>query len=304
VEEFVRENLEKQEKVIQESMSKFEASISKQSADNDQIKKSILQTKSPENKSYAEVLKRKSDGPVVVIKPKNAGQNSEATEKHIKEKIDPTVIPINILRSVSRGSIVVQCQDKDKIEECKQHIEEKLGENYSVTVPETKSPVIKIVGLTEFTDESVLKNRIVSQNSFIANDAKIEVVEYKEKNGKIYASVKCDGNTFGKMIEKGRIVVGWDSCRVYEHFRIARCFKCSGFRHIAKDCRHELACPKCAGPHELKNCKSTEQKCINCMTANKNLGLKLNVSHFAWHRECEVFKRKINSEMKKTEYVN
>jgi hypothetical protein len=54
-----------------------------------------------------------------------------------------------------------------------------LVDVHCVTVPEAKSPVIKIVGLIEFTDESVLINRIVSQNSFIENDTKIEVVEFR-----------------------------------------------------------------------------------------------------------------------------
>jgi hypothetical protein len=104
-------------------------------------------------------------------------------------------------------------------------------------------------------------------------------------------------------MEKERIIVGWDRYRVYELFQTVRCFNCSGFRHIAKECRHNVACPKCAGSHKLSECQSSEVKCINCVTTNENLDMNFNVSHSAWHRDCPVFVRKINTEMKKNEYA-
>jgi hypothetical protein len=301
----IDKKIEKHEALMQTSISKIDCSIIKQNESNDQIKNSILHVNDDVNKkkTFADVLKRNVDGPVVVIKPKNSEQKSDATQKFIKEKIDPVDVPINILRSVSRGSVVVQCHDKDGIEECKKKIEEQLGENYSVSVPESKNPMVKIVGLSEITSEDILIKRIKSQNNFISSEAKIEVVELKQKNNKIFASVKCDGDTFGKIMNSGRIIVGWDRCRVYEHFQIVRCFKCSGYRHIAKECRHEVACPKCAGAHELSKCESREIKCINCITTNKNLNLNFDVLHSAWHRDCPVFVRKINTEMKKIEYA-
>jgi hypothetical protein len=256
------EKIEKHEALMQVSISKIDCSISKQNESHDQIKNSILHANNDvkKKKSFADVLKRNVDGPVVVIKPKNTEQKSDATQKFIKEKIDPTDVPINILRSVSRGSVVVQCHDKDNIEDCKKKIEEQLGDDYSVSVPESRSPIVKIVGVSELTSEAILIKRIKSQNDFIGSDAKIEVMEFKQKNDKIFASVKCDGDTFDKIMNNGRIIVGWDRCRVYEHFQIVRCFKCSGYRHIAKECRNKVACPKCAGAHELSKCESREKK--------------------------------------------
>jgi hypothetical protein len=64
----------------------------------------------------------------------------------------------------------------------------------SVSVPEMKISTIKIVGLSELTSEEVLIKRMIAQNEFINSDARIDVLELKQKNNKIFASVKCDSD--------------------------------------------------------------------------------------------------------------
>jgi hypothetical protein len=47
-----------------------------------------------------------------------------------------------------------------------------------------------------------------------------------------------------------------------------QCYRCQKFGHIARNCKGRVACRKCAGSHEFKNCtrKNTRSrpKCINC----------------------------------------
>jgi ribosomal protein S8 len=254
------------------------------------------------SKTFADVLKNKEFNPIVVIKSKIVGQESAVTEKIIKQKIDPSVVPVCDMKSTRNGSVILRCQNKEDVNDCKAKIEQELGQNYNVVVPKTKLPVLKIVGLTEMHSENELIEKIVAQNPFLSPTTQIEVAELKQKGPKIFAAVRCDAETYKEMATRGRIMVGWDRCRVYEHIHVMRCYKCAGYNHKAVDCRNETVCAKCAGAHELTKCGSSDEKCINCVNVNKKMNLNLNVAHPVWHRNCPVYVRRLNSEMKKIDF--
>jgi hypothetical protein len=55
------------------------------------------------------------------------------------------------------------------------------------------------------------------------------------------------------------------------------------------ECRGEVTCPLCAGPHTIKECKSnaTTYNCINCAMYNRyNLTKAINDAHSALDKGC------------------
>ena len=65
---------------------------------------------------------------------------------------------------------------------------------------------------------------------------------------------------------------------------VTQCYKCQGFNHVAKDCKSEQKCVRCAGAHKSTECpdknkKSIKLKCSNC-----------NGDHIASSRDCPKFK--------------
>jgi hypothetical protein len=66
-----------------------------------------------------------------------------------------------------------------------------------------------------------------------------------------------------------------------------------------------MACPKCAGDHKSADCSaaSEEYKCINCITANKNLGLDLEVNHSVFDRDCRVYNRKLEAHRTRVNFL-
>ena len=65
---------------------------------------------------------------------------------------------------------------------------------------------------------------------------------------------------------------------------VTQCYKCQGFNHVAKDCKSEQKCVRCAGAHKSTECpdkkkKSIKLKCSNC-----------NGDHVASSRDCPKFK--------------
>lgn len=85
----------------------------------------------------------------------------------------------------------------------------------------------------------------------------IKVIQRTERKEEIML-MEVDPYTHKGLIEKGKLLVGWKVCRIYDYIGILRCFNCYGFNHFARDCRNERSCRKCAGNHIEKDCKSKE----------------------------------------------
>jgi hypothetical protein len=297
------EKIENHGTVLDELLKKVDVSISVQNKNNNALNNSVsMQNNRKNNITFADVLKNKNEEPVVVIKPKNSEQKSDVTKKLLKEKIDPSKIHVNDLRNVSNGGVVIRCNNSANVVECKKMIEKELGNSYEVSVPEPKKPTLKIVGLTELFEKDDLIEKIKSQNDFISENAFIEVTDISRRKSIITAIIKTDGETFQKLIERERIYVGWDRCRLYEHFYFQQCFNCAGFHHLAKDCKNNVSCPRCAGSHPLKECSATVNQCSNCITVNRDLKLNIPTDHPAWSRECSVFLRKVSAQRQKIKY--
>src|SRR5699024_10137112 len=72
-----------------------------------------------------------------------------------------------------------------------------------------------------------------------------------------------------KPVSLGRVCIGCSSCPVKCHIRVLRCFKCNRFGHCKRECRNEMTCTVCAGPHDTKTCTEHGVKCTNCSWVNE-----------------------------------
>ena len=74
---------------------------------------------------------------------------------------------------------------------------------------------------------------------------------------------------------------------------VTQCYQCQGFNHVAKDCKSEAKCMRCAKPHKSSECpgkgkESFRPKCINC-----------NGEHVAASRECPKYKEQFQKQTEK-----
>lgn len=91
-------------------------------------------------------------------------------------------------------------------------------------------------------------------------------------------------------VANSKLRIGWDVCRVSEAFDIVRCFNCSDYHHMSKDCTSKKRCPKCSGEHALLECKSTIESCCNNYSeAVKSLKLDLDTNHSAMSLDCPAY---------------
>jgi phage-related protein len=257
--------------------------------------------------SYAQKVKEKVSESVLIIQPKNNDQNSMETQKQIKEKIDPTEVEVQGIRNVRRGGVLLSCKSKKDVKKLQEVVEEKMGDEYQLKIPEGMNPQVKIVNITEKWDAVELKNKLKIQNNILKNAKALKVCKIETSRNsteRFNVVVEMDGNTFEQLMNQDRIYVGWDRCRFFEHMNVRRCFNCKGYKHKAEGCRNKKACAKCAEEHDTMECKNDIERCVNCILANKNLRLGLDENHCAWSMNCQVYKKKENEKRKKIAYSN
>lgn len=253
----------------------------------------------------------KNSEEIIVISPKE-DQTSEKTKEDIKLNINPVETGITGIKNAINGKVIINCKNKDTKTMLKEQIEEKLGNNYGVKIPEKRFPCVKIIGVSESFKEEDIKEKIMKQNEFLENyvPKKISVVNIRKNPGKITSYniyIEMDGETYLKFIQAGKINIGWERCRVFDALAVKRCYKCYGFNHKEIECKSEQdICPKCTGNHKNNECKANitkeEYKCINCVNTVKKLKLKLDINHPAWSYKCPVYEKKLQMEKAKISF--
>ena len=68
----------------------------------------------------------------------------------------------------------------------------------------------------------------------------------------------------------GRIRIRCESYRTTP--QVTQCYKCQGFNHIAKDCKHAQKCVRCAGAHKSTECQDKDKDSLKlkCSTVTVN----------------------------------
>lgn len=255
-----------------------------------------------EKKTFSSVV-RAAAKPAVIIKPKDARQNSATTSKDIKEQIDYKCLDVCDFHNVGGGGIAVTCESSATTMTMKEIISSKFGEKYDVNLPKILKPRIKIINAMNDMDESDIVCELKRQNAFINEDDSIELKKViKKKNNKfgdIDIVLEVNIEAFDRILEAGKVKFGWKICAVVHHVHITRCFNCCGFSHISTQCKNKQACGRCGKGHKTSDCKQKKEECINCKSVSIKYKLKLDTNHNAYSHKCPTLMKKVDSFAKK-----
>lgn len=258
-------------------------------------------------KSYSEVLKENQTESVLVIKPKDGEENksSEDTKRDVR-KIDITKLGVGItkIKKVTRGAIVIGCENKVQAEKLKQEVVKDLGKKYEIQVPKKRKPKVKIfdVDIEDCENEQILWEKIEEQNGMQKNtiEGKILRKVTKANYKKMMIIVEVNTETREKFLKMEKLKIGWSMCKVQDYIGIIRCYKCCGYYHFAKDCTKKETCGNCANQHTTKECKSEIKKCVNCEEKIKSYRIKnLKSDHSAYDSNCPCLKKEIEKQREK-----
>lgn len=251
-------------------------------------------TDKEKNKSYANVV-RSAAKPTVMIKPKCTAQNATTTSDDIKTQINCKDVNACGMRKLHDGGIIVSCETDAESMKMKTMIEEKFGDKYDVQLPTTLKPRVKVfkvdgIAETAVIDELKERNDWLSHNDIVVK----KVIKPKNTECEYFDVVlEVDRDCFDKMMDSGRVKMGWRTCRVVHHVHLTRCFKCCGYGHVAEKCTNKQACAKCSGEHKTSDCdKKNKIQCINCKVSNEKFKTKFDTKHRPWNNSCEILKKR------------
>lgn len=260
--------------------------------------------------TFTPVMRKKTikRDPILFIRAKDI-KNRESVQKTIKTVLHPTNDPIIGLKNTAKGDIVIQCKDKDSVDKIKQKLVPQASDRFEIIEHNDIDPRIKLINFDEeYLDKAKLCEAIKLQNSDVIDSksrVKIENVKKNFKNTCI-AIISVDYESFKRVLYKKRIKVGWNSCPLFEHVELVRCFNCCRFGHIDALCdmKDTPVCPLCAGTHKLKECDSINNpvKCYNCNAMNEKYNLNLNVNHSALSYKCPTMLKKLKKKKENIQY--
>lgn len=298
----MRKLIQAQSKKIDELVNKIEILESKIADGRHPVIKAHDGSKSVEagETTYAHIVKKRDN--VLIIKP-NEVQDNEVTRAEVRRNICPSELKIGIkqINNIQKGGMVVKCSSKDSLEKLAGDIHVKLGDKYKVTIPGLKKPKLKIVGLESQISEAELIQSMKNQNDCVKETAEIKLITTKKMKTRWFAIVECDPKTFSEVVDNGALCIGYSACAVYEYLDIVRCFRCSGFNHLAKECSAKQICFRCGHEdHTAADCINAGNRemivCPNCDRENRKgqseSGTKLDTCHPPFSNECKVLLKK------------
>ena len=110
--------------IVREEMETFRREL-------DEIKKNLQEKTTGRTGSYSEAVKNKKKESILIVQPKME-QESEATKKLVKEKVDIKKLEVGItkMKKGNKGSIILGCESEREMEKLRDTVREKLGDDF------------------------------------------------------------------------------------------------------------------------------------------------------------------------------
>lgn len=244
---------------------------------------------------YADIVKNKTL-PAVIVQPKNQ-QAITKTREDIMSRVNPadSDLQLSRVRTIKDGGLLIGCSSKADNSKLVSLLQENLPTDYVVKQVNGISPRIRVVGLSaSYSDEYITKYLAKCNSGLFLDNSECSVLKtipLKNKPEQFQSIVQVDKTSYERVLKAGHVLVGLDSCVVYDAVEVFRCFKCNDYNHSSSKCVNQISCPLCGDAHNVKDCKSTVKKCINCCKHNAQGGPNVPTNHAVWDRNsCSVYK--------------
>lgn len=249
--------------------------------------------------SYADKV---SSGRVkkIILRPKDQEQPNSQTKVDIINSLNPSLpgTTINTVKHLNHGGIILGCENQGDSTRIKEITEQKLGDKYEIRELKSLNPRIRIVGISQEIDKNRLCEWIMKQNKDIFETNSFEILHIwptKKRDTLYQATLQVTEKVYRKLMNANTILVGLDTCKVYDAINVIRCFKCNSLNHGSKVCKGSLTCPLCAGNHMINECQVKDPdhyKCSNCISLKQKQKSNININHAAWnYGSCHAYKQ-------------
>lgn len=171
-------------------------------------------------------------------------------------------------------------------------IKEKCFQGVQIVKGSAKfQPKIKLIGVRLACSKEDLKNELLQSNEGLTPNAINIISTYTVKKGQnetINAIVAFnDVELFKAVLQNGKMMCFFNSCRVYEECPVKECSRCLRFDHKVGACKFGQRCKNCGDSHNTKKCRGKQSNCINCVRYNNTFkNANLNTHHRSNNHLC------------------
>lgn len=133
------------------------------------------------NSYHSGAVKGNQKESVLVIKPKNGEENKSSKDtKGDVRKIDITKLRVKItkMKKVTRGAVIVGCENRVQAEKLKQEVVKDLGKEYEIQIPKKRMPKVKIfdVDNEDCENEKIFWEKVEEQNGMQKNTIEGKII--------------------------------------------------------------------------------------------------------------------------------
>lgn len=174
------------------------------------------------------------------------------------------------LRRSASGGLLIEIPGPDgprRADILAQQLRTALGDAAVVTRPMTRADC-RLVGLDDTVSPQEIAEAVASLGECLPSDLRVSPIRLL-RSGFGVAWVQCPLSALNRLMELGRIRIGWSSVRVESlGVRPTQCFRCWEFGHVRDTCKSAVDrsghCFGCGEPnHNIRDCRS-ELRCVIC----------------------------------------
>lgn len=175
------------------------------------------------------------------------------------------------VRPGAGNTVVIACASKSDQERAREELvkyEELLG--VAVEIPVPKKPRLIVRGVPKETTEEEFLAELKAINKPPGPVKFVKKLESYRTNVRTAAFVvEVDCLTREQFLNRGKVLILWNSCSVTDHVHLVQCFNFCRYGHLAKDRRRGApVCGYCTRSHTSDKCDisdDTPRKCVNCV---------------------------------------
>nr|CAH7739063.1 unnamed protein product [Callosobruchus chinensis] len=248
-------------------------------------------TQQPGSSKYSDVVKSvPHNSSVLIVKGSTNGCNSDDIIQDLVVSVNPVSknICINGTRKIRNG-VAVHCKDEQSLSALKGTLDEKFGDKFQINEAKKFNPRLLIIdaslkGLKKPDD--IVSNILTLNGLGDIDSSDIKFITKLDHEDSVDIVIEVSPTVRNILLKLGKLFLGWKRSLVVDHVRVVKCLNCCSFGHRANECKSDLVCPRCTRKHKLKECKSSDLQCINCLNYNKTYKKNLETNHSANFGGC------------------
>ena len=211
--------------------------------------------------------------PTYAIVVRNAAGNDAASTDDLKKRVldvgrEMGPVKVKSVRTLKDGGVAVVASslaDVQKIRAAPQF----AAAGLALTEPKMSEPRIIVSDVpNDVTNERLIGEVLPANLSGIATTAEIGRCKIVSRIGRANASVniilEAPKKVRDRLVNEGRLYIGWNSCRVREYESVPQCYGCGSYAHLLARCTLGRLCHNCGeAGHAVGTCTAAA-KCRNC----------------------------------------